>query len=165
MNSHSHSHSVAEAHDHDACIADALSAAEAYCKSHGLRLTELRRRVLELVWASHRPVGAYTVLERLAEEGRKAAPPTVYRSLEFLLEHGLVHRIESLNAYMGCNHPGTSHDAQFFICTRCGNALEMHDTGIQRVISEDAARLGFRPAAQTVEITGLCASCDKEASS
>ncbi|GAB6042304.1 Fur family transcriptional regulator [Endothiovibrio diazotrophicus] len=153
----------ATGHDHHACVDDALREAEAHCRRHGLRLTELRRRVLELVWASHRPVGAYTVLERLAEEGRKGAPPTVYRSLEFLLEHHLIHRIASLNAYVGCNHPGGAHDAHFFICRGCGEAAELADPVIDGAIDEAAARLGFRAEQRTLEVSGLCARCAGEA--
>src|SRR5262245_4876474 len=107
-------------HDHDRCVTDALSAAEAVCARAGDRLTPLRRRVLELVWASHRPAGAYALLDRLREDGRGAAPPTVYRALDFLLERGLIHRIESLNAFVGCAHPGENHLVQFLICRSCG---------------------------------------------
>ena len=150
-------------HDHHACVDGALHQAESYCREHGLRLTELRRRVLELVWASHKPVGAYAVLEQLSEEGRKAAPPTVYRSLEFLLEHHLVHRIASLNAYVGCNHPGSAHDAHFFLCERCGEAAELADPAIDGAIDKDAARLGFKVRNRTVEVSGVCARCERQA--
>lgn len=146
-------------HDHAACRSQALLQAEAHCQRHGLRLTVLRRRVLELVWASHRPVGAYTLLERLVDEGRKAAPPTVYRSLDFLLQHGLIHRIASLNAYVGCNHPGSDHEAHFFICDGCGQAAEIGDTSIESAIARDAKRLGFGIARQTIEVSGTCAHC------
>ena len=94
-------------HDHSRCVAEALAEAEALCAKQGTRLTTLRKRVLELVWASHKPLGAYDILGVLSEEdGRRAAPPTVYRALDFLLENGLVHRIASLNAFIGCVHPG-----------------------------------------------------------
>ncbi len=155
----SHPEFPAADHDHHACVDGALSDAEAYCREHGLRLTELRRRVLELVWASHKPVGAYAVLERLGDEGRKAAPPTVYRSLDFLLEHHLVHRIDSLNAYVGCNHPGEEHDAHFFICEGCGEAAELAAPAIDGAIDERAATLGFEVKHRTVEVSGLCARC------
>jgi len=148
-----------QGHDHAVCVDTALCAAEAYCREHGLRLTELRRRVLELVWSSHRPVGAYSVLEQLAAEGRSAAPPTVYRALDFLLANGLVHRIASLNAYLGCNHPQEAHDAQFFICRRCGEAVELTNARVGEAIAGDATRLGFQMEAQTVEISGLCSHC------
>lgn len=88
-------------HDHSRCVTHALTEAESICTRQGLRLTALRKRVLELVWHSHKPLGAYDILGVLSEEdGRRAAPPTVYRALDFLLENGLVHRIASLNAFI-----------------------------------------------------------------
>jgi Fur family zinc uptake transcriptional regulator len=146
-------------HDHKACRSQALQEAENYCRRNDLRLTALRRRVLELVWTNHQPVGAYALLERLVSEGRKAAPPTVYRSLDFLLQHNLIHRIASLNAYVGCSHPGHSHEAQFFICEGCGQAAEIDDSSIESAIVLDAKRLGFSIARQTIEVTGTCAQC------
>ena len=148
-------------HDHKVCRTRALLEAEAYCRREGLRLTALRRRVLELVWADHQPVGAYTLLEQLVAEGRKAAPPTVYRSLDFLLEHGLIHRIASLNAYVGCNHPGREHEAQFFICVGCGQAAEIGDPSVESAIARDARRLGFTISRQTIEVSGTCAHCQE----
>jgi Fur family zinc uptake transcriptional regulator len=146
-------------HDHAACRSQALSRAEQYCRGKGLRLTALRRRVLELVWAGHQPLGAYALLETLIGEGRKAAPPTVYRSLDFLMQHGLIHRIASLNAYVGCSHPGQAHEAQFFICEGCGQAAEIGDPSIESAISRDAKRLGFQISRQTIEVAGTCARC------
>jgi len=93
----------ARPHDHSRCVSHALAEAETICARQGLRLTALRKRVLELVWASHKPLGAYDILGVLSDEdGRRAAPPTVYRALDFLLENGLVHRIASLNAITDC---------------------------------------------------------------
>ena len=146
-------------HDHARCIRQAMETAERYCGESGLRLTKLRHRVLELIWANHQPVGAYQLLEQLNSEGRKAAPPTVYRSLDFLLAHGLVHRISSLNAFVGCSHPGLDHDAQFFICEACGQAAELNDPGVESAIERDAKRIGFTVERRTVEVTGHCARC------
>ena len=92
-------------HEHQGCVADALARAEDVCRQRGARLTPLRRRVLELVWDSHRAVKAYDLLAALGETAGAAKPPTVYRTLEFLMEHGLVHRIDSLNAFVGCPQP------------------------------------------------------------
>jgi Fur family zinc uptake transcriptional regulator len=146
-------------HDHGVCVRGALDAAEAECRRRGARLTEVRRRVLELVWGSHRPVGAYALMEALADGGRAAAPPTVYRALEFLLAHGLVHRIERLNAFVGCSHPGAPHAGQFLLCTRCGTAAELDDPAVDQSVAAAAARLGFSVARQTVEVEGLCPAC------
>ncbi len=122
-------------------------------------LTPLRRRVLELVWRSHKPVGAYAILSALRRRGRAAAPPTVYRALEFLLEHGFVHRIASQSAYVGCVEPGPHHAGQFLICAKCGNAAELNDARIERAVGRRARRLGFAVERQTVEIAGLCPRC------
>lgn len=146
-------------HDHAACVAQAVEAAEAECRRRGARLTEVRRRVLELVWSSHQPVGAYAVLEALACEGFCAAPPTVYRALDFLLAHGLVHRIERLNAFVGCSHPGTPHAGQFLLCSGCGAAAELDDAAVVTALTDAAARLGFTAERQTVEIEGRCPAC------
>ncbi|HSV28648.1 MAG TPA: Fur family transcriptional regulator [Candidatus Omnitrophota bacterium] len=146
-------------HDHGHCVAHALEAAEAECRRRGARLTEVRRRVLELVWQSHQPVGAYAVLEALGREGFCAAPPTVYRALDFLLAHGLVHRIERLNAFVGCSHLGAPHAARFLLCSRCGAAAELDDPAIDGAVAAAAARLGFSIGRQTVEIEGVCPAC------
>ena len=151
---------ASKSHDHAACVAAALVRAEALCQSRGLRLTELRRAVLELVWGSHRPVGAYAVLEELGKRRGRAAPPTVYRTLDFLLANGLVHRIESLNAFVGCAAgPGEPHDSSFLICTDCGRAAELDDPRIAAAISETLEELGFRARRQTIEVAGCCADC------
>ncbi len=149
----------APSHDHRKCVHTALSTAEAVCKARGEKLTPVRKRVLELVWASHRPVGAYALLDSLRADGRSAAPPTVYRALEFLLAQGLVHRVESLNAYLGCAHPADDHAAQFLICRQCGTAAELEETEIASAIDRHAKRAGFAVERRTVEAMGLCAAC------
>ena len=147
------------AHNHDHCIDEALGAADAICTEAGARLTPLRRRVLEMVWQSHEPVGAYDLLDRLHGEKRRAAPPTVYRALEFLLDHGLIHRIETLNAYVGCGEPHSHHGGQFLICRDCGSVAELDDHDISRTVVKKAEHQGFRVQRQTIEIMGLCPSC------
>ncbi|MCG7874048.1 MAG: transcriptional repressor [Candidatus Thiodiazotropha lotti] len=148
-------------HDHKHCVSLALKNAEAYCLQQGLRLTKLRHQVLELIWANHQPVGAYELLEQLTQEGRKAAPPTVYRALDFLMENGLVHRISSRNAYVGCSHAGHDHTAQFLICETCGQVAELDDARIGSVITKDADQLGFTVAQWTLEISGICDQCKR----
>ncbi|WP_135185881.1 Fur family transcriptional regulator, partial [Pseudomonas syringae] len=130
-------------HDHSHCVHSALEA-DALCAKQGLRLTTLRRRVLELVWQSHKPLGAYDILAVLSDEdGRRAAPPTVYRALDFLLENGLVHRIASLNAFTGCNHPTHAHQGQFLICRLCHAAIELQHPAISNAVVDAAAGVGF----------------------
>src|SRR6187549_2302651 len=95
-------------HDHGRCTADALKHAEALCAQRSQRLTPTRRQVLEVLLSSHKPLGAYEIIDRAAKRGTRHAPITVYRALEFLIENGLAHRIESRNAYIACGH---RHDA------------------------------------------------------
>jgi Fur family zinc uptake transcriptional regulator len=138
----------------------ALTEADTLCAKNGQRLTALRRRVLELVWQSHKPLGAYDILAVLSEQdGRRAAPPTVYRALDFLLDNNLVHRIASLNAFMGCNHPEHAHQGQFLICRECHIAIELEQASISEAISLGASNVGFRAEGQTVEVVGICSAC------
>ena len=146
-------------HDHGDCVAAALEDAIAVCGERGVRLTPVRRRVLEIVWQGHRPLGAYAILEVLSGEGHSPAPPTVYRALEFLLTQGLVHRLSSLNAFVGCSRPGHPHAGQFLLCTACGTAAELNDPDIERAIERGAAAEGFVCRDHTVEISGLCPNC------
>lgn len=157
-------HFPSSSHDHRRCIEEALGAAEILCRDKGVRLTPLRKRVLELVWDSHEPIGAYTLLNRLESEGRSPAPPTIYRALDFLLAQGLVHRLERLNAFVGCPSPTSPHSAQFLICTQCARVAELDDPGIDASVREGAMRLGFSVTAQTIEVEGLCPDCQKKAS-
>ena len=146
-------------HDHAGCVQTALGDAERLCARRGARLTKLRRRVLECVWRSHAPVGAYDILDALHSESRRAAPPTVYRALAFLKEQGLVHRLESRNAYIGCAMPGAPHSGQFLICRDCGCVGEVADAAIARTVASRTEDLGFSLHGQTIELTGLCPQC------
>ena len=150
-------------HDHSGCVRSALDMAEEQCERSGARLTALRRHVLELVWASHAPIGAYALLEALNGEGHAAAPPTVYRALDFLMEQGLVHRVESLNAYLGCAQPDESHTALLLLCSQCGRAAEFNDRGVDERLRHAAAAHGFTVARQTIEVEGLCPDCQASA--
>lgn len=136
-----------------------MIAAEEECRRRGARLTDIRRRVLELVWGSHKPVGAYALLDALTKEGWPAAPPTVYRALDFLQAHGLVHRIALLNAFIGCSHPGHGHAGQFLLCGECGVAIELDDGEVDETIRRAAGRHGFSVTRQTIEIEGTCPEC------
>lgn len=146
---------------HDRCIAYALETAEKLCSERGVRLTILRRKVLELVWSNHRPVGAYELLEQLQANG-SAAPPTVYRALDFLQAQGLVHRLASLNAFIGCSHPQAEHTAQFLICRSCRNLAELADDGLSKAVADSARSVGFQAEEQVVEIVGVCERCRLE---
>lgn len=149
-------------HNHEACVSQALADARAICQHKSARLTPTRERVLELIWQSHKPLGAYDVLAELTSEGHNAAPPTVYRALDFLQQHGLVHRIASLNAFTGCAHAGEQHTGMFLICRACGNVLELTDTSVSTAIHKAAGAEAFRTEAITLEVAGLCPGCHAE---
>lgn len=146
-------------HDHGDCVSRAIDTADRLCRDHGLRFTQLRRRVLELVWNSHKPVGAYEVLDSLNRDGKKAAPPTVYRALDFLIDAGLVHRLDSLNAFVGCADPESAHSGQFLICRQCRSVAELDDSDIHQVVEQTASNLGFTAISEMLEIQGLCQDC------
>lgn len=146
-------------HDHDVCQQEALANARKKCADQGLKLTPLRQQVLEIIWNSHHPVGAYEVLQVLQESGHKPAPPTAYRALEFLVMAKLVHRIESLNAYIGCPSPNAAHQCQFYICRECGVVAETNNQDLSQVLKQGAQDLGFVSEQSVVEIHGLCRNC------
>ena len=148
-----------EGHNHAGCMAEALRSAERLCVRRGARLTEIRRRVLELVWRSHQPVGAYAILERLGRERGRVAPPTVYRALDFLIAHGLAHRIASRNAYIGCARPESEHIGQFLVCSDCGSAAELDDRRIDKAIRSGAEAAGFAVERPVIELAGRCPNC------
>lgn len=138
-----------------------LQVAEAICAARGTRMTSLRRQVLGLVLETGKPSSAYDLLDRLRANHKGAAPPTIYRALDFLLEQGLVHKVERLSAYIGCvhTHDGEHHAAQFLICRQCGRVVELEDTAIAAAVGAAASRFGFRTGGSTIEIEGLCAAC------
>ena len=150
-------------HNHRACVAEAIRVAEQVCARRGARLTKLRRRVFALVWSSHAPVGAYELLRRLGRERQGAAPPTVYRALDFLRAQGLIHRIESLNAFVGCPRPDHAHAGQFLLCSGCGAAAEIDDSRVSAAIERRAVEMGFAVRRKTVEVVGLCPPCRNRA--
>ncbi|MBV6487252.1 MAG: Zinc uptake regulation protein [Pseudorhodoplanes sp.] len=147
-------------HDHDRCTADALAHAEALCEARAQRLTPIRRQVLAALLTSHRPLGAYEIIELTGQEGARPAPITIYRALDFLMENGLVHRIESRNAFIACIHNHSTADfVVFLICERCGAVGEVSSGAIGETLSNAARAAGFAPKAPVVEISGICAHC------
>jgi Fur family zinc uptake transcriptional regulator len=137
---------------------------ERACSRHGLHLTPLRQRVLAILAESSAPLGAYAIIEQLSRrEGKQIAPPTVYRTLEFFLDHGFLHKIESRNAYAPCEHLGHAHHGVLLLCEKCGRSDEIEDGGLDRLLRETAARAGFAPHRQMVELLGLCRECAAQA--
>ena len=137
-----------------------LRRTEAICDGRSVRLTPMRRAVYRSLLESARPMTAYDLLDRLSEaQGRRLAPPTIYRALEFLMDQGLLHRLESLNAYVVCEQPGQEHDSVFYVCGRCQRAVEISDGRVGHAVFENAQLLEFTPIRQVVEIHGVCKDC------
>ena len=147
-------------HDHGRCSADAMSHAEALCASRGERLTPIRRLVLEALAAHHKPLGAYEIIDRLADDGPRRAPITIYRALDFLVANGLVHKIQSRNAFVACiNNHQESDIVVFLICERCGAVGEAPAAAVAETLKAAAKAAGFTPHAPVIEIAGICAHC------
>jgi len=171
---------MAHHHAGDACIdpdhhvhgAKAfVHAVEHACRERGLRLTPIRARVLGLIAEAGKPLKAYDLLDRIAQDRNDgegvgaAAPPTVYRALDFLLANGFIHKLESVNAFVACHHPNTAqHSVPFLICDRCHSAVELEDADVVAALEARARSLGFMPQAQTLEVHGLCADCARKVS-
>jgi Fur family zinc uptake transcriptional regulator len=150
----------APGHDHNRCSTDAMAIAEARCAERGRRLTPIRHDVLAALLASHHPLGAYEIMERLAPGGPRPAPITVYRALEFLRDNGFVHRIESRNAFVACVHSHAAGDlVLFLICERCGTVGEASSTDVAKTLRAAARGAGFTPKSPVIEISGVCTHC------
>ena len=150
---------------HSCDARQALEQAENLCQQRGSRLTDLRRRVLEIIWNSPTPLGAYAILDVLRDDGRQGAPPTVYRALDFLLEQGLIHRLATLNVFTGCRRPDCRHSGQFLICRDCGQVDELSDPAIEDLLRAEAAARRFEVLTQMVEVLGRCPDCQRGATS
>lgn len=146
-------------HDHQTCIDTALASAEAICQQQGLRFTPIRQKVLKLIWENHQAIKAYDILECLQLEDKSAKPPTAYRALDFLLENGFIHRIESLNAYIGCPHPEHTHQFQLLICEHCGTVIELDEPELSELVLTKVAKHNFQIKQQVFEVHGLCSRC------
>jgi Fur family zinc uptake transcriptional regulator len=147
-------------HDHGRCASDGITHAEAICASRNERLTPMRRRVLQALLASHAPLGAYELIDRLSVRGARVAPVTVYRALDFLREQGLAHRIESRNAFIACVHNHESGEpVVFLICEKCGTVGEAASATVAETIKSASRSAGFTPRTPVIEISGICAHC------
>ncbi len=147
-------------HDHGACISGALARVEKICADKGLRLTPLRRGVMQVLAESHAPLGAYEIVERLGPEGDRPPPMSVYRVLDFLVSEGLAHRIESRNAFLACGHPHEPGDVVvFLICEQCGATREVNSHAVGRDLAWAARSAGFTPRQRVLEVAGVCANC------
>jgi Fur family transcriptional regulator, zinc uptake regulator len=158
---HAHGGDCAHAHDHAARAPSAIAETVAACEARGLRFTPIRRSVLEALYATHLPMSAYELIDALVARGEKrAAPITIYRALDFLLEHGFAHRLESRNAFIACPfHHGRDDLVVFLICERCGGVDECGSEELRDALGRLASRQGFIPRARVVELAGQCAHC------
>ncbi|PHM51099.1 zinc uptake transcriptional repressor Zur [Xenorhabdus sp. KK7.4] len=137
-----------------------LTQAEAICLSRGVRLTPQRLEILRLISAQPGAISAYDLLDLLREVEPQAKPPTVYRGLEFLLEQGFVHKIESTNSYVVCHHfEEPCHTSAMFLCDNCGSVTEQDAEDIESAIQNLAQQAGFHLRHSVIEIHGLCSSC------
>ena len=146
--------------DHEVCIESAMRQAESICQEKGLRFTELRREVLRLIGLSHVPAKAYDILDKLKGKAWSAKPPTVYRALDFLQETGLVHKLDSINAYIGCSHPREHDGCYILICTDCNEAKECCSPELTDAIELAWTKNSFRPKKVTLEVLGQCGECE-----
>jgi len=149
-----------ESHDHRGCVRERVAAAEARCQDEGLRLTPVRRRVLEILLEEHRALGAYDILSRLRAEGLGEHPPVAYRALDFLTDHGFAHRLERLNAFVACASPEAAHRPAFLICRNCDAVGETDAAPVADALAGAAS--GFRIEAAAVEAEGLCPACQAD---
>ena len=148
-----------EKHDHAACVGQVLAAAEARCAEEGLRLTPVRRKVLELLAREHRALGAYAILDMLREAGFGSQPPVAYRALDFLAENGFVHKIERLNAFVACAHPTEDHSPAFMICRLCDAVAEAQSAPTKGLLGDAANAAGFQIERAVGEAEGICPAC------
>ena len=146
-------------HDHALCQSDALARGEVLLAARGLKMTPVRRRVLEILLESHRAMGAYDILARLAVEGFGSQPPVAYRALDFLEEQGLAHRIRRLNAFCACMHPGEAHAPAFLICRSCDAVAEAAAGSVRGALEAAAGLVGFTVEGSNIEALGQCADC------
>ena len=140
-------------------LSHVMERAEMLCRERGVRLTEQRKTVFKLLCVSDKPLSAYGLLDRMRGVVKNPAPPTVYRALDFLLEQGLVHKLESLHAYVGCAHPEHPHASQFLICDDCGEVAEVEDPSVVQSLKLAGKAVGFRAKRPVIEVLGTCAQC------
>lgn len=148
-----------ERHDHAHCIDAGVTAVQDRCEALGLQLTPVRQRVIELLLSAHRARGAYEILDVLRAEGLGSQPPVAYRALDFLVRHGFAHKIERLNAFIACCHPGQTHAPAFLICRKCDAVVEAKASPTEGELGAAAKAAGFQIEQAVVEIAGLCPHC------
>lgn len=155
----SQNHPHPSEHDHKKCVSDALGTAEHLCVVRGVQLTPIRHQVLELIWESHKAVKAYELLDRIKPLMDAAKPATIYRALDFLIEQGLIHRVESLNAFVGCSCSAHQHEQLLLICNNCQEVEERSAPEVMQALSQEIKQAGFIVHSKAIEIHGVCEKC------
>ncbi len=155
----SHNDPHSSEHDHKKCVSEALGTAEQLCVVRGVQLTPIRHQVLELIWDSHKAVKAYELLDRIKPLQNAAKPATIYRALDFLIEQGLIHRVESLNAFVGCSCSGHQHEQLLLICNNCQEVEERSAPEVMQAVSQEIKQANFIVHSKAIEIHGICAKC------
>ncbi|MDX1780042.1 MAG: transcriptional repressor [Thalassovita sp.] len=151
-----------EKHDHTHCITDGVATVAASCQERGLQFTPVRRRVMEILLSEHRAMGAYEILDTLRAEGLGSQPPVVYRALDFLVKHGFAHKVERLNAFTACTHPGEPHTPAFLICRQCSSVVEAAAEPAKGDLGAAADEAGFEIEQAVVEAEGVCPVCRRK---
>ena len=146
-------------HDHSSCISGGVAAVAQTCADEGLQFTPVRKRVLEILLEGHRAIGAYEILDILREEGLGSQPPVAYRALDFLVKYGFAHKIERLNAFIACSHPGDAHAAAFLICRSCDAVAETVTAPAGGRLGKAAEETGFTIERTVLEAEGVCPNC------
>ena len=151
--------STPHTHNHEVCRTKAVQTADRLCAERGVQLTTIRRQVLELIWGSHKAVKAYDLLDQMKPQQNSAKPATVYRALDFLLEQGLIHRVESLNAFIGCTCSEQQHEQLLLICLQCQEVEERPGKRVMQAVSQELSQAGFMPHHKAIEVQGVCKHC------
>ncbi|MGB4498780.1 MAG: transcriptional repressor [Methylococcaceae bacterium] len=152
---------MSEIHNHSNCIQTALNTASQLCNERGVQLTDIRKQVLELIWADHHAVKAYDLLERIKPLQSAAKPATIYRALDFLREQGFIHRVESLNAFIGCCDLKTAHEQLLLICKQCNDVEERHADLVMQALAQELQNAKFIAHSKAIEIHGICENCSQ----
>jgi len=146
-------------HNHNQCVSLALNTAQSLCNERGVLLTTIRYQVLTLIWESHKAVKAYELLDRLRPLQAAAKPATIYRALDFLIEQGLIHRVESLNAFVGCRCSDQQHEQLLLICKLCEQVDERPAAEVMSALLDESKQAGFMIHSKAIEIHGICIHC------
>jgi Fur family transcriptional regulator, zinc uptake regulator len=147
-------------HDHARCVGGTLARARQAFEERGLRLTDLRLTVFREIAASHHAVGAYDIIDSLGKQGTRLAPVSVYRAIEALVEAGVVHRLESRNAFFACHASHVSARQNVVLaCGDCGSVAEVEGEAVFSAIDAIVAQARFEMSARVVEVAGRCAHC------